>query len=163
MHDTRGYCGIALTYPDHDVNIDGTVRAAGCFDFDWVSVIHDGDMFANPYSPSAPTVGHHKHIPIRQIAGISKWDLTRPQEATVVRVDVDDDATPLDGYHHPERAIYWFGNESTGFDHIGGEKTDSEALRDAYTDDVVTIPSDYCCNLAVAVNIVAADRYEQTH
>lgn len=139
-HEHRGHYGIAMLHPAHQENIGSVVRAAGCFDADYVATI------GTRYGGHATSCGHQRHVPI--------WAFTEvavPKDTKLVAIDYDENATPLSEFNHPERAMYILGEEGPGFENH------PKVLENA--DETVYIESDYCMNVAVAGNMVLRDRY----
>lgn len=146
-HDSRGHVGIAMLRPDHDENVGSVLRGAGCFDADYVALIE------SEYGGSPTDVGHGRHVPRWEFDDLAGFLAARPADTTLVAVHVDESARPLRSYRHPERAVYLLGEEGPGFDRC-------PAALDA-ADSTVYIPSEYCLNVAVAANVVLADRYQK--
>jgi len=144
-HNRRGHYGIAMLTPSHKENISGVARATGCFDADYMAVV------GRDYDDHAAGVGHDRHTPIWQFKHTVDFLGSLPYDTQVVAIDVDEDATPLSEYHHPERAIYVLGEEGPGFENH------QDVLDRA--DDTVYIESEYCMNVAVAGNMILRDRY----
>ena len=69
-----------------------------------------------------------------------------PLEHTLIAIETGGDL--IDGFEHPERAVYVLGSEDTGLP--------AELLNLA--ERVITIPADYCLNVAVAGSIALYDR-----
>lgn len=138
----RGFSVIALDNPKCDLNIGSAMRAAGCFDSALVVIgTHRNPRFRNV----TDTGSQYKHRPLIIVPNV--FDAL-PEDCVPVAIDIIDGATPLPDYTHPERAFYIFGAE----DNTLGAAITSRCR------DVVVIPTDYCMNLAAAVNVVLYDR-----
>ena len=72
----------------------------------------------------------------------------KPYGARAVAVEIVDGAIPLPRFTHPSRAFYIFGPEDGSIPSDVIERCDH----------VVSIPSNFCLNLAAAVNVVLYDR-----
>lgn len=136
----RGFCCIGIHQPKQAENIGSVLRAAGCFEADLVAVA--GKRYSH-----APTDTQKmwKHIPFLEVDDLKT---VIPKGCVAVAVDLIPGARPLSTYCHPERAFYIFGGE----DRTLGIETLS------WCRDVVYIPSQFCLNLAAAVNVVLYDR-----
>lgn len=66
----------------------------------------------------------------------------------IVGVEITNDAVPLTGFTHPDRAFYILGHESRGL---------SESFL-SVCDHVVHIPSKFCLNVATTGSLVLYDR-----
>jgi len=144
-HEMRGHYGIAMAHPTHEENIGAVARATGCFDADYMALI------GREYSDHPASVGHERHTPIWQFPDFNHLVKSLPYDTEIVAVDVDDDATDITQFEHPQRALYVLGQEGPGFE------KHREVLSAA--DRTVYIESEYCLNVAVAGNVVLQDRY----
>lgn len=144
-HETRGHAGIAMLHPSHPENVGGVVRAAGCFDADYVATV------GHSYNHQASAVGHENHIPIWHFPKFKDLLVSLPYDTELVAVDYNDDATQLSEFDHSERALYVLGEEGPGFEQH------PDVLDRA--DRTVYMDSEYCMNVAVAGNMVLRDRY----
>jgi len=134
------YSIIALHAPSKPINIGGALRAASCFDA--ASVIVGGGFFK---TEAADTTNFHHLKPLHVVQDVMN---SIPYDCVPVAVEFIRGAIELQDYEHPVRAFYVFGPESGSL---------PARILDKCRDKVI-IPSDFCLNLAVAVNIVLYDR-----
>lgn len=140
----RGYAAVGLDNPKTGANVGSVLRAAGCFDASMVAV--SGSRL-NKYLRYMPTDTQkaYRHIPLLRTTDLS---LVIPYDCVPVAVDLVENAASLVNYTHPERAFYIFGAEDATL----GTRVLS------WCRDAIYIPSNYCLNLAAAVNVVLYDR-----
>ena len=136
-----------MLHPAHAENVGGVIRAAGCFDADYVSTI------GHEYKGHATSVGHDRHVPIWYHDSFRDLKVSLPYATEIVAVDYNEDATKLSNFQHPERALYILGQEGPGFEEH------EEVLERA--DRTVYIDAEYCMNMAVAGNMILRDRYNE--
>lgn len=136
----RGFAVVALDGPKTEANLGGALRAAHCFRANMIVVSRERFR-----KESTDTTKAWRHIPV--VRNENPLDAL-PYDCVPVAVDMWQDATPLQEYKHPERAMYIFGPED-GF----VRKEIKERCRDA-----IFIPTAYCLNLAATVNVVLYDR-----
>ena len=144
MRRERGFACIALDRPTDPVNVGHALRAAFCFDARMVII---GDGAAGIKLPKLQTdpMRSFKHIPV--IRSKSLVDAV-PEGATMVAIELCDDASTLMEFKHPERACYVFGPEN-------GSISDDILKRCSHK---VMIPTMASLNLGMTVNIVMYDR-----
>ncbi len=97
---------------------------------------------------SSDTTKAWKSIPLWHFNEIDELLSHSPKDARLVGVELDERATDLSAYSHPERAIYLLGAE----DHGIPEKTLDRCH------DLIQLPGDYSMNVATAGSIVLYDR-----
>lgn len=134
---------IGLIRPKNSLNIAQVLRAASCFDVNTVLV--EGARYKKM---GADTTKYHRHHPVLTVDEIRQ---SIPTSVIPVAVDLVSGALPLHNFVHPENAIYIFGPE----DGILGHSTLDWCRHKVY------IPSMYCLNLAMAVNVILSDRFTQ--
>jgi tRNA(Leu) C34 or U34 (ribose-2'-O)-methylase TrmL len=71
-----------------------------------------------------------------------------PRDCRVVGVELSPDAVPIEGYKHPQRAVYLLGSEDNGLP--------AYVLRNCH--DLIRLKGERSFNVAVAGSIVAYDR-----
>lgn len=137
----RGYSCIGLWQPKDSNNIGSVLRAAGCFGSAFVAVA--GGRYSGASTDTQKT---YRHIPL-----IETTDLRQvlPKDCVPIAVDLILEAQPLMNFWHPERAFYIFGGED--------RTLDNDIL--AWCKERIFIPSNYCLNLAAAINVVLYDRH----
>lgn len=136
----RGYSAIGLHRPKTAENIGSALRAAGCYGAAMVAV--SGKRYTRH---ATDTLKRWRHAPLIEVNNLR--DIV-PYQCVPVAVDLIPGATPLQNYHHPERAFYIFGPEDGT---LGEEITE-------WCKDVVYVPTLYCMNLAACVNVLLYDR-----
>lgn len=140
VFDRLGYAAIGLYAPKTDDNVGGALRAAKVFGAKLIA-IHAPRI----KNHGTNTTATHRHVPI-----VITDDLlaARPWQSRLVVVEVDQTATYLDEFEHPESAFYVFGPEDGSVPKAISEKAQHK----------VVIRGWHCVNLAVAVNLVLHDR-----
>lgn len=135
----RGYAVVALRRPKNISNVGSVLRAAGCYGVSMVV------LESQRVRSAADTQKAWRHIPTMLVDDV--FD-ARPLQAEAVAVDLVDGARSLVDFIHPERAFYIFGPEDGTLD----EETLSRCQKR------VMVPTNFCMNLAAAVNVVLYDR-----
>ena len=135
-----GYSMIALHAPSKPVNIGGALRAASCFGAAGVVV---GGGFLQ--TEAADTTDFHRSKPLHVVLDVMS---AIPYDCVPVAVEMIVGATDLVDYEHPVRAYYIFGPECGSLPRRIVSKCR----------DTIIIPSDFCLNLAAAVNVVLYGR-----
>lgn len=136
----HGYAIVGLHQPKDAKNVGSVLRAAGCFSAS--SVIVSGARYRHAVTDTQKAF---KHIPLQHVQDLKQ---AVPYKCTVVAVDLVEGAKNLVNFVHPVAAFYIFGAEDSTLD--------DSVLK--YCNVRVQIPTQYCLNLAAAVNIVLYDR-----
>lgn len=136
----RGFAAVGLDRPKCPANLGGALRAAHCFGAELVVV--GGDRYRRSITD---TTKAYRHIPLIHSADVMD---SIPFDCVPVAVEFIKDRCQLQQYCHPHSAYYIFGPED------GSVR--KEVL--ARCRDVIYIPSQFCLNLAAAVNVVLYDR-----
>lgn len=137
----RGFSAIGLFRPKDANNIGGVMRAAHVYGASLICI--QGDR--TRVSSCQDTTKAWRHLPV--IRGDDLFAMC-PYDAVPIAVDLVDDAIPLPGFVHPERAFYIFGPED-------GTLGKSHTNRCRHT---IMVPTRFCMNLAATVNVVLYDR-----
>lgn len=140
------YSGVVLINPKYVRNLASVVRAAACFGIGEIRYTgHRAGRDAESYEriPRELRMKAYSHVRLVR----DDYPL-RHMEGVPVAVEFCADYVPLPDFVHPENAVYVFGPED-------GELTRA-ILSECHH--FVTIPTDHCLNLAMAVNIVLYDR-----
>jgi len=140
----RGYCGIGLDNPKHNINVGSALRAAGVYGASFV--VASGGRFG---SDKTDTMKAYRHLPLMRADDLRD---AIPYDCVPVAVDLIEGAISLPEYKHPERAFYIFGAEDAT---LGSRVLD-------WCRDVVYVPTAGCMNLAATVNVVLYDRMAKT-
>lgn len=136
----RGYAAIGLHNPKTEANIVGVMRAAHCYGAKLVNVA--GERYKRQVTD---TTKAWRHTPVLNVTNVLD---AIPLDCVPVVIEINDIASSLFDYEHPERAYYIFGPEDGSVPaHV------VERARD-----VVYVPTSYCMNLAATVNVVLYDR-----
>ena len=140
FHHGRGYFAVGLDAPRSNINIATVLRACGCYGAAML-ITRNGQYNPNKCDP----LKHWKHMPLIQTPSLKD---ALPYNCTPIAVELTEDATPLHEFTHPERAFYIFGPEDGALD--------GDTL--AWCPHRIMIPTRFCMNLAVCVNVVLYDR-----
>jgi len=145
----RGFFGIGVYRPKHEVNVGSLWRTAIAYDAAFLATI------GRRYTYQASDTGNAaRHTPLHHYPDLDDLIAHLPHGCPVVGVELDPRATQLDEFRHPERALYLLGAEDHG---LPPKVID----RCHY---LVGIPSvlPRSLNVAVAGGIVIAHRYLAT-
>ncbi|MBR9727481.1 RNA methyltransferase [Shewanella intestini] len=138
---------IGLFNPKTPVNVDGIMRASGCYRVD--QVFYTGNRYNLAKNAErqygVDTKKAAQTIPLKGVESL--LDIV-PVNAKIVCVDLVVGATPLPIFVHPENAFYVFGPEDASI---------PQDIIDA-ADSVVYVPTVGCMNLAASVNVLLYDR-----
>lgn len=135
---------IGLSNPKSPTNVGAVLRAAGCFAVD--AVYYTGERYDRAAPFNTDTQGAAQRI---LLSGVDCLLASAPPKASIVCVELVENAIPLPEFQHPEHAIYLFGPEDGSLKQPVIDQADS----------VVFIPSTSCLNLGASVNIVLYDRF----
>ena len=143
---SRGYFGVAIYRPKHDVNVGTLWRSAFLYDAAFVATV--GRRYERQASDTAGTTNH---IPLVHYSDIEDLVAHLPFSCPLVGVELDERAVPLPEFSHPERAVYLLGAE----DHGLPPSVMARCHR------VVQIPGarDWSMNVSAAGSIVMYDRF----
>ena len=139
----RGYACIGLDQVKNPNNIGGVMRAAMCYQTDFV-VLAGGRYKRN----NTDTTKAYKHIPLLEVDDLFQ---VIPKDCEIVAVDIVEGATNLNRFSHPERAFYIFGGE----DRTLGKNILQRCQHK------VCVQTKVCMNLSACVNVVLYDRSRQ--
>ena len=139
----RGYFGIGFYYGKNTANVGVLWRTAANFGADFIFTV--GNRYQKQHSDVTKA---WKHIPLYTYENDEDFLKHIPRDCKLVGVEFDDTATDLKAYKHPERCIYLLGAEDYGISPNILEKCQ----------DIVSINSIRCMNVAVSGGIVMYDR-----
>lgn len=143
MKHTRGYFGIGIENTKTKANIGTLWRSAYGLGAAFIFVI------GNRYKKQASdTVKAMRHIPMYHYDTFEQFYDNMPKDCQLIGVDNVEKARMLEGYGHPERAIYLLGAEDSGLSKTALEKCHS----------LVQFESKFCLNVSVAGSIIMYDR-----
>jgi tRNA(Leu) C34 or U34 (ribose-2'-O)-methylase TrmL len=134
---------IALTNPKSPANVGAVMRAAGCYQVDYVC--YTGQRYTRAAKYNTDTQDVSNRIPLVEVPSILQC--SNP-EAKIVCVELVEGALPLPEFQHPPQAVYIFGPEDGT---IAQDIIDSAHA-------VVYVPTIGCMNLAATVNVLLYDR-----
>lgn len=137
----RGFAAIGLVRPKDVHNIGGVLRAAHVYSASLIAI--EGDR--TKLRTKQDTTKAWKHIPV--VRGDDLFEMC-PYAAVPIAVDLIDGAISLPEFKHPQAAFYIFGPEDGT---LGKKHVDRCAH-------VISIPTQFCMNLAATVNVVLYDR-----
>lgn len=135
----RGFAAIGLIGPKIESNVGGAFRAAHCYGA--ALIILEAPRFK---AQSTNVTKAERHIPLI----VGEIAQHRPHDCPMVVIEIVEGAISLPLFIHPERAMYVFGPED------GSVRND--IIRQAQH--VVSVPTQFCMNLAATVNVVLYDR-----
>ena len=144
---TQHVC-IGLQNPKTPVNVNGIMRASGCYQVD--AVFYTGRRYelaarSGDAQYQVDTKKAALRIPLTKVEGLLQAALA---DAKIVCVDLVEGATPLPEFEHPENAFYVFGPEDGTIEQDVIDNADA----------VVYVPTIGCMNLAASVNVLLYDR-----
>lgn len=140
----RGYAAVGLYKPKNSINVASALRACGCYGASMLAI--SGERYKRQ---GADTQLAYKSMPLIHVEDLKS---SIPYGCVPVAVDIIDGAIPLPLYEHPERAFYIFGPE----DGTLGKNVVS------WCRDTIYVPTNFCMNLAAAVNVVLYDRLSKS-
>lgn len=144
----RGYFGIGVYRPKMATNIGTLFRSAVSFGAAFIFVI--GRRFPRQASDTGRS---WKQIPAYEFDDFDHFLATRPFDAPLIGIEIDDQAAPLFNFEHPEQAVYLLGSEDSGL---------PERVRKCCQGLVIIPAARWCLNVATAGSIVLYDRaYKQ--
>lgn len=146
----RGYFGVAVYHPRHEVNIGTLWRTATAYDAAFLATV--GRRYGR--EQSADTCGSPRHTPLHHYTDLDDLVAHLPHGCPLVGVELDPRAVSLDTFVHPERALYLLGAEDHGLpQHV--------VDRCHY---LVQIPAavPWSLNVSTAGSIVVAHRFMNT-
>lgn len=147
MTNKRGYFGIGIENTKTKANIGTLWRSAYSLGASFIFVI--GNRYKHQASDTVKTM---KHIPLYHYDTFEEFYKSMPKDCMLIGVDNLSGARELEGYGHPERAIYLLGAEDNGLT--------KKALEHCHS--LVKFNSTYCLNVSVAGSIVMYDRQTKT-
>lgn len=135
-----GFAVVALHQPKIEVNVGHVMRGAHCFGA--AMVVISGGRYKQQLTD---TTKAFRSIPVVHTENLRE---SVPFDCVPVAVELLDDAESLVTFTHPARAFYIFGAEDRT---LGKDVT-------SWCKHKVVIPTAYCLNLGMAVNVVLYDR-----
>ena len=139
----RGYFGIGIEHGKTRFNYGTLFRTAQIFEADFMFII--GARFKPQVSD---TMKSSRHTPVFSYADFADFNKHRPYNCRLIGVELDENATPLHRYSHPQQACYLLGAEDHGLT--------KEAYK--HCQSLVVLPGERSLNVSVAGSIVLYDR-----
>lgn len=144
--DCQGFYGIGIENTKSSHNVGTLWRTAYTFDASFLFTI------GKRYQPQcSDTVKAWRHVPMFGHETFEDFYAAIPRDCQLVGVELDDKATPLERFAHPERCVYLLGAE----DHGLSKHAKSRCHR------LIQLPGRFCLNVAVAGSIVLYHRHAQ--
>lgn len=143
QRNARGFCGIGIYHGKTPANLGTLWRTAHIMGADFIYTIG-----ARYRKQASDTTKAWRTLPLWHFDSFDDFHTAMPHDAQLVGVELDDTARMLDGFHHPERAMYLLGAE----DHGLPPQVVERCAR------LVRLPGDMSMNVAVAGSIVLYDR-----
>ena len=139
----RGFFAIGISHTKTAHNIGSLWRSADILGAAFIFTV------SRRYRKQATdTLKSIRHVPLMHFDGVDDLVKHLPHGCPLVGVELDDRATPLASFAHPERACYLLGAEDHGL-------TPEERGR---CHSLVQLPGRFSMNVAVAGSIVIYDR-----
>jgi tRNA G18 (ribose-2'-O)-methylase SpoU len=143
----RGYCGIGIMTGKTPENTGMLWRSAHVLGADFIFTI--GARYRTQVSD---TMRSARHVPLWEFEDLEQLQSCQPAGSELVAVEMMEEAAELEGFRHPQRAIYLLGAEDVGLP--------LDAMANA--DWAVRIPGERSLNVAVAGSIVLYDRLSKS-
>jgi tRNA G18 (ribose-2'-O)-methylase SpoU len=141
-----GFYAIGISHTKTAVNVGTLWRSASLFGAAFIFTV--GRRYQKQPSD---TVKAWRSIPLFNFATITDLRDHLPFDCRLVGVELDDGATPIEDYAHPNRCCYLLGAEDHGL-------TTEELL---VCHQLVRLPGERSMNVAVAGSIVLFDRQQK--
>ena len=147
LRDSRGFCAIGVMHSKTPQNIGTLLRSAHAFGAAFVFTV------GQRYSPQcSDTTKAWRHVPLFAFTSVDDLRHHLPYSCPLIGVELDESATALPRFAHPETACYLLGAEDRGL--TADERAACHRL--------VQIPgAAYCLNVAVAGSVILYDRLRQ--
>lgn len=134
---------VGIDHPKREINVGTLWRSAHCFGARMLFTV------GRRYREQASDVTKAwRWLPLLHFTNWDDYQCHAPLGWLTIGVEIDDAAVDLADFIHPKSAVYVLGAEDSGLSH---------AAR-AVCQQVVSIRSAYCLNVAVAGSIVMWDR-----
>lgn len=137
------YFGIGIYQPKTAENIGSLWRTALVFGAQFIFVID-----AKYKKQSSDVFKTWSKIPLFQFTSLNAFNESVPYSCKLVGIEIENKATPLQSFKHPERAVYILGSENNGLP--------KSLIKKCH--EIVILPGDKSLNVAVAGSIVMYDR-----
>jgi tRNA G18 (ribose-2'-O)-methylase SpoU len=141
---TRGFFAVGIEHSKNTLNVGTLWRSASIMGAAFLFTV--GRRYKHQASD---VLKSWRHIPVFHVATLDELDALIPYDCLLIGVEMVPNATPLQAFAHPERAVYLLGAEDHGL-------TKAALARCQRT---VVLPGERSLNVAVAGSIVMYDRH----
>lgn len=132
-----------MYFPKKSTNVGSLMRTAQILECDFYA------MIGRAYTYQASDTMHaHRHIPVFHYQTFEDFYCHLPHGCQLVGVEMHEKSQALEGFSHPERAVYLLGAEDNGLP--------ERVIKRCHT--TVQLRGERSMNLAVAGSIVIYDR-----
>jgi tRNA(Leu) C34 or U34 (ribose-2'-O)-methylase TrmL len=139
-----GYFGIGIYNPKFPSNMGTLWRSATILGASYTFQV--GDRFRRECTD---TIKAWRHVPHIVYSDADAFFAAQPYDSQVVAVELDDAATPVESFVHPDRAVYLLGAEDSGIPRKVLDRCQA----------VVQLPGVFCMNVSAAGSVVMYDRH----
>jgi tRNA G18 (ribose-2'-O)-methylase SpoU len=105
----RGFFGVAVYLPKHEVNVGSLWRTADTYGAAFL-----GTVGRRYHYQASDTSNAARHTPLVHYADIDDLIAHLPHSTPLIGVELDPRAIPLDRFTHPDRGLYLLGAEDHG-------------------------------------------------
>lgn len=105
----RGYFGISIYGAKHDGNVGSLWRTAASYGAAFLATVGKRYVHQASDTPRTPN-----HTPLLHYAGVDDLLVHLPAGCSLIGVELDPRATPLEEFVHPPRGLYLLGAEDKG-------------------------------------------------
>lgn len=142
---SRGYFGVGIVAGKSPENLGGLWRTAHAFGAAFIFTV--GCRYPQWRQPT-DTSDAQRHVPLHTFETWPDFIEGLPIDVALIGVELDHRAQSLEGFTHPERAVYVLGAEDRGL----------TAEQMSICDAIVQLPGKHCLNVATAGSIALYDR-----
>jgi tRNA G18 (ribose-2'-O)-methylase SpoU len=143
---TRGFFAIGIEHNKTRANIGTLWRTANLFCASFIFTVG-----ARYDRQSSDTMSTPRHMPLFHFASLDDLYSHLPYACRLIGIELDDRATPIQNYRHPQQACYLLGAEDHGLTKAAVERCHH----------LVKLPGRRSMNVATAGGIVIYDRWRQ--
>ena len=140
----RGYFGIGIENTKNALNVGTLWRSANILGASFIFTV--GRRYKKQ---SSDTLESWRHVPLYHYDTREEfYGAAIPYDCMVIGIEMDERATPIKEFIHPQRAIYLLGAEDNGLS--------QETIKRCHR--LIVLPGEFSMNVAVAGSIVMFDR-----
>lgn len=144
----RGYFGIGIEHTKSECNVGTLWRSAFLMGASFIFTV--GRRYKKQASD---TVCAWRHLPLYHYDTLEQfYETALPYDCMLVGIELDERATPIHSFSHPQRAVYLLGAEDVGLS--------PNAMKRCHK--LIVLPGEFSMNVAVAGSIVMFDRINKT-